>query len=451
MNRHERRVAAKMQRKKTKDTEKQVTPEQALKLAMELQQQQRLDEAESIYKTLLELQPNNPDILHYFGILLYQTGQSNEAINYIKQALEILPDYIDAQNNLGNILKEIGEAEQAAVLYRQVLEKVPDYVPTLNNLGTVLLELGDIDGSIEILNKALTLSPNNPDLLQNLGNSYRDKKEIVNAVDAYRRSLELNPKQKQLYYRLWVLLRDYGNDEASRQVLEYWIKYDPDNHIAQHHYHAHKNFMPEKASDSYIQDIFDNFANSFDTVLNRLDYRAPSLITEAISALLPEPNQQFDILDAGCGTGLSGIGLRNYAKQLIGVDLSQGMLNKANYRKLYDALIKDDLVNYLKTTPHRFDVIISADTLVYFGKLEAFLTAAKAVLNPQGLLAFTVEKHEGEEDIFLNYHGRYAHAPHYIMQCLNAVGLNKLAIETVVLRKERGEAVIGLLVTANLI
>ena len=71
MNRHERRVAAKQQRQKTKETEKRVTPEQALKLAMDLQRQQRLDEAETIYKTLLDIQPDNPDVLHYFGVLLY--------------------------------------------------------------------------------------------------------------------------------------------------------------------------------------------------------------------------------------------------------------------------------------------------------------------------------------------------------------------------------------------
>ncbi|CAG1023411.1 partial Malonyl-[acyl-carrier protein] O-methyltransferase, partial [Patescibacteria group bacterium] len=377
------------------------------------------------------------------------TGQSNIAISYIKRALELVPDYLDALNNLGNVLKETGEAEQAAAIYRQVLDKMPNYVPTLNNLGAVLFELDEEEESISVLTKALTLSPDNADILQNLGNSYQKHGDIQQAVDAYCKSLELNPRQKKLYYRLWRLLRNYGNEEASRQVLEYWIKYDPDNHIAQHHYQAHAGYIPERASDSYIQDIFDDFASSFDTVLNRLDYRAPSLVAEAVANILPAPDNQFYVLDAGCGTGLSGIELRKYAKQLIGVDLSQGMLNKAKHRKLYDELIKDDLVSYLTNTTTTFNVIISADTLVYFGALEAFLNAAKAVLTQQGVLAFTLEKYEGEQDFCLNYHGRYAHSPHYVTDCLMKAGLILSAIDTVVLRKERGEPVIGLLVTAK--
>ena len=41
------------------------------------------------------------------------------------------------------------------------------------------------------------------------------------------------------------------------------------------------------------------------------------------------PAKALDILDAGCGTGLCGPLLAPYARRLVGVDLSDGMLKHA--------------------------------------------------------------------------------------------------------------------------
>jgi predicted TPR repeat methyltransferase len=88
--------------------------------------------------------------------------------------------------------------------------------------------------------------------------------------------------------------------------------------------------VPERAPDAYVQEIFDDLADSFDShLVDNLDYRAPGLVVEALSKLLPEQNADLDILDAGCGTGLCGLLLRPYARNLVGVDLSSKMLKKA--------------------------------------------------------------------------------------------------------------------------
>ncbi len=443
MNRHERRSAAKQKQKR-------LTPVQAFKLAIELHQQQRLEEAEKIYRSLLELQQEHPDALHYYGVLLHQIGQSEQAIAHIKQALAIVPDYVDALNNLGNVLKETGDMQGAVEAYRQVLTLSPNHVGAHNNLGAALRHLEALEESIQLLTRALELSPNNPDVLQNLGNSYRANEDYQLAVDAYGASLALKPTQKTIYQRLWKLLSISGQNDAAREVLQQWVSVDPDNHIAQHHFLAHTGYTPERASEGYIQETFDRFAASFDTVLSRLDYCAPTLVGQAVAVLLSEPKSQLCVLDAGCGTGLSGISLKPYADKLIGVDLSQGMLNKARNRDLYDELVKEDLVKYLLSATKTFDLIISADTLVYFGALEAFLQAASLALTTMGALVFTLEKHEGDKGFHLNFHGRYAHTPHYVSDCLMNAGFELRALETVILRKEAGEPVVGMLVTATL-
>ena len=83
-----------------------------------------------------------------------------------------------------------------------------------------------------------------------------------------------------------------------------------------------------------------------------------------------EPSKSLDVLDAGCGTGLCGPLVAPYARRLTGVDLSAGMLAQAKEKNVYDALMKGELTEYLRDSREAFDLIVSADTLVYFGGLE---------------------------------------------------------------------------------
>ena len=83
-----------------------------------------------------------------------------------------------------------------------------------------------------------------------------------------------------------------------------------------------------------------------------------------------EPLKRLDVLDAGCGTGLCGPLVAPYARRLVGVDLSEGMLVHAKEKNVYHALMKAELTDYLHDNSEAFDLIVSADTLVYFGDLR---------------------------------------------------------------------------------
>jgi predicted TPR repeat methyltransferase len=160
------------------------------------------------------------------------------------------------------------------------------------------------------------------------------------------------------------------------------------------------------------------------------------------------PAKRLDILDAGCGTGLCGPLVAPYARRLVGVDLSERMLDQARGRSVYDELVKGELTAYLTGCAATFDVILSADTLVYFGPLEVVAGAAENALRPGGRLIFTVEKMAdgGEEDGYsLGTSGRYRHAREYVQRVLTAAGLRP-EIAAAELRLEAGEPVAGLVV-----
>jgi predicted TPR repeat methyltransferase len=165
----------------------------------------------------------------------------------------------------------------------------------------------------------------------------------------------------------------------------------------------------------------------------------------------PEGQRSLDILDAGCGTGLCGPLLRPFARSLVGVDLSEGMLARARRRGEYDELIAAEIVAFIAGRPGAFDVIASADTLVYFGALEPVLAAAVQALRPGGYLVFTLEDLQGEDEgatYRLNPTGRYAHSQGYLRRALEAAGFRPCTIERAGLRREGGDPVAGLLALA---
>ena len=140
-----------------------------------------------------------------------------------------------------------------------------------------------------------------------------------------------------------------------------------------------------------------------------------------------------------------------WARTLAGVDLSRGMLDQAQTKGVYHDLYKAELTEFLRLSPEQWDVILSADTLCYFGDLHAVITAAGQALRPGGTLVFTVEALPDALDrpFRLEPHGRYAHASGHLRAVVAQAGLGLLDLDAVVLREEGGKPVHGWLVAAR--
>ncbi len=113
---------------------------------------------------------------------------------------------------------------------------------------------------------------------------------------------------------------------------------------------------------------------------------------------------------------------------------------------------KAELTAYLADHPEAFDLIVSADTLVYFGALEPVLDAAFRALRPGGLLIFTVEEADERPRRAAIASIRTAATatvePTSTVLC-TAAGFTVLAMESAVLRTEGGSPVAGLVVTGR--
>jgi predicted TPR repeat methyltransferase len=427
-----------------------------LQQAMQAHQDGDLGTAERLYGEVLEQRVAQPDALHYLGVLYHQQGRSDEAVELIRTALRITPNHPDAHNNLGNVHKECGRLGLAEACYRRALECAPAHFKALNNLAVVLEALERPEEAFLAYTKLVQQAPQFAQGHYLLGvflRSYAQNMEhFEQSVECFRTAYALDNRNLRALESLGVALYALKRRDEAAQVYRDWLQREPDNPVPRHMLAACGGAdMPSRADDAYVRDIFDGFADSFDEqLLNNLGYRAPQVLVDALGRMLGEPAAALSVLDAGCGTGLCAPLIRPWADQLVGVDLSGGMVEKARQRGGYDELAVAELTSWLQDRPLAYDVVLSADTLVYFGELAPVLSAAHAALRPGGRVAFTLEALDDEELRFeLSPSGRYRHTQGYVRQVLEAAGFGEIAMTSDTLRKETGQMVNGWVVLAR--
>ncbi|HRD64908.1 MAG TPA: tetratricopeptide repeat protein [Candidatus Competibacter sp.] len=427
---------------------------ESLGQAIGLQQQGQLDAAERLYRQILRQNPEQVDALHFLGVLAAQRGRYPEAVDLIRRALVLNPKYADACNNLGNVLAAMERLDEAAEAYRRAIDLAPGNASAHCNLGAMLRRTGRFAEAEVACRQAIALNPRLAEAHFNLAKALTALDRYEDAVAAYREAIRLRPGHVPAYRSLGMLLYRLGRGEEAADLYRLWLERDPANPVARHMLAAHSGCdVPLRAADDYVQKLFDGMADDFDShLVNRLEYRAPELVARAVAAAAGEPKQSLAVLDAGCGTGLCGPLLRPYAAHLAGVDLSPRMVEKARAREDYHELVVAELNAFLRDRPAAYDLIVSADTLVYFGELETILTAAAGALRPNGWLVFTVERcadSEAPSGFHLDPSGRYSHSEPYLLRMLAQTGMTVGALEEVVLRMEGGQPVAGLLVSAH--
>ena len=430
---------------------RELTVDEAVAVAMLLLQNEQLDEAQALYQRILEAAPDHPDALHFAGVLAHQQGRSEEAIGLIEKSLAIAPGRADCYSNLGIIYKSMGRLEEAVGACERAIVIDSGHANAHSNLGVLQRARGRAAEAEAAYRAAIRLDPQHIDAYTNLGVLLNGLKRTEEAAACYSRVITLRPKHKDARRLLALAHCALGEVDQAVAIFDEWLHEEPDDPIARHmHAACTGRAVPARASNEFVERTFDGFAESFDSRLERLSYRAPALVAAMIEDAGVERAKRLDVLDAGCGTGLCGPLLSPYARRLVGVDLSERMLTRAREKLTYDTLEQRELTQYLGGNRGRFDLIASADTLVYFGDLDPVVSAAAGALRSSGLLVFTLEHAVGAGegvDYCLEFHGRYAHRRTYVERVLAAAGLRPHIAEAD-LRMESGVPVAGLVVRA---
>lgn len=432
---------------------REVTLEDALRLAIEAHRAGQLGDAEKLYTRILEIAPDHPDALHFYGLMLHHRDRSDEGLALMQRSIALDPTP-GRYNNLGNALVERKRVNDAIDAYAESVKRNPRNPEAYNNLGLLQRSLGHLQQAEAAFAKALEADPDNRVTLVNLGNLRNAEGRHKESVQLYWRALSLDPKDQAARRMLGFAYYSAKEYEAAADVFRMWLEAEPTNPTAIHMLAATTGVgVPARGGDSYIEQLFDRFASTFDSKLEQLEYRAPQFVAAAVAKVLGPPAGDKLILDAGCGTGLCGPLLAPYARRLVGVDLSSRMLDAARVRGIYHELVHGELTAFIASRPASSeDVIASADTLCYFGPLDEVLAASARALQAGGCLVFSVEAATPENAPAghrINVNGRYSHTRDYLERELARAGLAVASIDAEVLRTEGHDPVHGFVVTAT--
>jgi len=426
---------------------------EALQWAIRLHQNKQLQGAEQLYLRLLDAVPEHPDVLHLLGMVRHQMGRPDEGIALIERAIAVQPSYAGFHNNLGNIYAGSGKVPKALAAYQQAVSLDQNNADLYNNLGALFKAERQFEEALAAYQRALALDPRHINAHNNLGLLYAALGDRPNAIAWYVKALELMPGDSTARRLLGSTYYATGRIADAGEVYRQWMEAEPDHPTARHMYAACTgNGVPERAPDDYVEQAFDGFAASFESVLNeRLAYQAPQLCADMLARHLPPPQPASSITNWCCGTGLCGPLMAPWAKALAGVDLSRGMLDRAQTKGVYGDLYKAELTEFLQLSPGQWDVVLSADTLCYFGDLHQVIQAAAGSMKPGGILVFTVEAlpDDAPQGHQIQPHGRYAHARGHLVSAISRADLRLLDVDEVILREEGGKPVKGYLVAAT--
>lgn len=422
--------------------------------------EQKLDhqeEAKTHFEHCLKIDNTYEGAHNQLAQFAQAAGDNVLAIQHFKACIAINPDHADAQQNLGVLILKQGDEAYAKRCFERALQADPHHPEAHHNLASLALRSGDIQ-------LALKHFLNAHEQMQTLESTYNvavclmDLERHTDAIDYFEAALKINPKHiNSLLNLAAVYLRQYDHEAAAKQYQSV-LRIQPNNRGVQYLLAAlgkADSSTHHRAPSDYVEGLFDHYANHFDQHLQSiLGYQVPNHLREVIAKRLAiEPEQQWTILDLGCGTGLCGEALSPWAHQLLGVDLSKAMLNQAQKKQCYNQLMQGEILEALARCIDN-DLVMAGDVLPYLGDLQPLFQAVVGALKPQGYWLFTVEHCPAEEATDTGYvlrpTARFAHPEHYVRHLLKENGFNVLAYTIHVLRTDAQSPIKGAVILSQL-
>jgi len=363
-------------------------------------------------------------------------------------------------------------------LYKQLItfnKKSKEYN---NNLANIYLISKKPDLAIKYYQKALSLDNNfhkieNQSITYNLACAYQINNDLDNTIKHLVLTLEINPKhqsalakindlknillhestENQSYYNLAVIFHKLKNyNEAKKfylldlennasfesnynlgsiyqklkdydKALIYYkaankLKSDPNTEYLINS--IEENNKITKPPKEYISRLFDYYSDDYENdLINNLSYKVPEYFFDIFKKHLIDKENNFNILDLSCGTGLIGqkFKIANHKiSEIIGTDLSQKMLKIAESKNIYNKIYCEDIfesLNNKEIIESRINLITAADVLVYIGDLENIFDLLKKNFKNCYFL-FSCESINAKQNYKLEKTGRYQHSEKYV-------------------------------------
>ena len=239
-------------------------------------QSENLNQAEAHFQFILNINPDHVPTLINLGALELKRGEGQTAIAYFTQVLILDENNVMARQNLAATFMHYDRFENALTHYEELQKKNLLEIEDIYNMGVASAALGQLSVAINYYQQVIAQEESHNAALNNLAAIYIRLGQRSEAVDLLQRALQVKPQDSASQFMLDVLTNNQQNPAASQD---------------------------------YVRNLFNNYALYYEQHLQKiLQYSVPKQSFEILQEL--GFNQFKQVLDLGCGTGLSGVLLR---------------------------------------------------------------------------------------------------------------------------------------------
>ena len=165
---------------------------------------QRLDQAESICRKILDAVPNQARAMHLLGLVIYKRGGNEQAADLITQARDLRPDLPEIHNSLGMVMMVLGRYQEGLDAYRRTLELLPkkqthDLPKLYSNIGNAYQLLGRFKEALEYHDRSLALKPDDAVAAWNRAHIFLLHGEYLKGWPGHEIRFELPQSRKRFY------------------------------------------------------------------------------------------------------------------------------------------------------------------------------------------------------------------------------------------------------------
>jgi predicted TPR repeat methyltransferase len=201
-----------------------------IQIALEHHRAGRLRTAEAGYRAALAADPDQPDALHWLGVLLTQAGQAVEAVPLLARAADLRPDDAAFRQNLGQAALAAGQTDDAVAALARAHEMAPARPETAAALAQAYLvrrSPGDAAAAAAALRRTIDGGHDAPQLHHNLGVALLAAGRPADAEAALLRALAGRSDYVSAHYFLAQALVARGKPKDARKHLTKALELDP--------------------------------------------------------------------------------------------------------------------------------------------------------------------------------------------------------------------------------
>ena len=172
------------------------------KKAVDLYENDKLNDAKKICSKIYKKNPNHFDNLRLLNFIHFKNKDFSTALDFINKAIKINPNFAEAYNEQGNALNELKKLEEAIKSYNNAININPEYADAYYNKGLVFHELKKLESAVQNYDKAIKINPKHIMSHNNKGFALQQLKKVDASLKSYNEAYKINPNFNFLFGKL---------------------------------------------------------------------------------------------------------------------------------------------------------------------------------------------------------------------------------------------------------